>query len=530
MNISVISGLRKTLLISCLFSLIPGSFSQVDTLALVNQLCQQYLEEEKQVLADTLYLPDPEHEVFTAYMADFVRKRFLYYSLLSKPVEIKPERTATPLVTDSLKGCRLQDAGAPDVFLEVTVTEKGLRIAGTQGEIIGKTDIQYLDSLIAAARGIVVKRRSIYDATRNFIRAKNAFSLKGEIDSLALICAPAYLEILQIGHEADLLAGVPMRNWVISELYTDWMGSDTAVSQIDIANYGKAILYLKKVNGDWQVFGEKGVIGNAENVALTRQELDQIKAKAGLRNAIQEELNPALISFLQHGREDSLKERSTPDFFMLMEKVRWKFGAYKPEYLKVEGMMFPINMDTKVYIKGDSAAILCYEDTVYLLREKGQWLYAGFNQFWGKAPTDEFVETAFDRLLFDFQVSYDAFNGELAEVYLPEPGEQDTMLYHYMTELTGNAQFSASSETLWAYMQSHMRTKKRHFKKEVTFVYLSFIVEKDGSLSDLKVLESPGKRKARKAQKMVENMPPWVPAEQYEQAVKMYRVLIVPVY
>jgi hypothetical protein len=79
-------------------------------------------------------------------------------------------------------------------------------------------------------------------------------------------------------------------------------------------------------------------------------------------------------------------------------------------------------------------------------------------------------------------------------------------------------------------MESKMKSPKPQQNNSPQFVYLAFLVEPDGNLSDIQVLNSAKKRWTKKAKAMLAEMPAWSPAQVNDQNVKMYRVLAVPVY
>lgn len=133
---------RKYLLVgSCLLFVTP-IFAQVDTTEILARLCQGYLAEERQTIADTSYTPDAAGEIFSPLMAEYVRKRFLYQYVIGRSMIMHPDRKAIPFFEKKQMGCRLTFPGATDVFADIAPTERGLRVAGINGEIIGESQIR----------------------------------------------------------------------------------------------------------------------------------------------------------------------------------------------------------------------------------------------------------------------------------------------------------------------------------------------------------------------------------------------------
>lgn len=52
-------------------------------------------------------------------------------------------------------------------------------------------------------------------------------------------------------------------------------------------------------------------------------------------------------------------------------------------------------------------------------------------------------------------------------------------------------------------------------------VTLEFIIDKDGSLTDVKVVKDPGGGLGKEAARVVKSMPKWKPGKQNESAVKV---------
>lgn len=383
------------------------------------------------------------------------------------------------------------------------------------------------DSLTTLPEEVAVEREVIYQLVRTFNEGRNAFITQGDLAVLPGTTTPAYLEILKIGKEANQIEDIAPRPFVMEAVFSNWVAGDTASCWMRVKNYPSVGLRLAKLNGTWKVCGEKAFYASPEMVKAKREELDILKEKVALKEALQTELSQAVIQFLGADQPDKLQAHSTPAFFQFMEKFKLKFGTYDPTYLQVDGPLIPINLKTKVRIKGDSAVVRNLEESVYFLRENGTWKLAGFNEKFGKDLTDAFLEVQFFNLQDEFRVSYSAFNGDPAQVNLPEPGAEDNTLYHYMTDLLNRAVYPDGPERLAKDIQSHLKTQKSHSPQKSTPVYVACIIEKDGSLSEVKVLESPSWCKGRKVKKALEGISKWEPASQYDELVRMYQVLIV---
>jgi len=471
---------KFSVLVFLFFSLHP-SFSQtethqVDYLEDFGQVCEKYLLEEQKLLADSSYIPDHKGEIFTPWMAQYVQKQFLYYSILELPVQVTASRRSILEISEAGPQCRLSDQDAEDVFLSLSKTAIGWRIAGFNGEDIQAAQLQETDSLITVARDVVKKRKGIYACAKGFFEAKERFTQGEKVDSLQTYCTPSYLTLLRLGREADSLAQVYPRELTVRKLYTDWMRGDTAVVQLDVINYGLVILYAAKTERAWKIFGEKGLIGNAENITWQRQELDRIREKASVRDAILNELNPALIAYFQRGNEDTLQAITSQYFFKFMEKMKRKLGTIEPSFLSTKGMSFPVDLERKVQIDGNQARVIRFEDTLHFSRTNDTWRMEGFNQFVGKAIPESYIESHYNQLTFFWEIGYSQFNDKSKEAYLPAPEEADTMTYHYLTNFMVNPAEPELPGGLWKYMEDQMKANVKKVKK-TTFAYIAFHIE-----------------------------------------------------
>lgn len=60
-------------------------------------------------------------------------------------------------------------------------------------------------------------------------------------------------------------------------------------------------------------------------------------------------------------------------------------------------------------------------------------------------------------------------------------------------------------------------------------IYVTFIIEKDGSLSDIKVLRDLGHETGREAIRVLKNTPKWIPGKQNNKLVRVLYSLPIPI-
>lgn len=84
-----------------------------------------------------------------------------------------------------------------------------------------------------------------------------------------------------------------------------------------------------------------------------------------------------------------------------------------------------------------------------------------------------------------------------------------------------NAQFPGGDEAAMLWLRDHIRyPKKCHEKGIQGRVLISWVVERDGSLVDIKVVRSPDEALSKEALRVVQEMPKWIPAMQNGKPVR----------
>jgi protein TonB len=83
------------------------------------------------------------------------------------------------------------------------------------------------------------------------------------------------------------------------------------------------------------------------------------------------------------------------------------------------------------------------------------------------------------------------------------------------------AEFPGGAKALITYLKENMKYSDEARKKHIKgYVYLGFIVEKDGTLSNIKILRSPDESLNEEAIRLIKASPKWVPAKQNGEVVR----------
>lgn len=101
--------------------------------------------------------------------------------------------------------------------------------------------------------------------------------------------------------------------------------------------------------------------------------------------------------------------------------------------------------------------------------------------------------------------------------------EEDNTIYLVTTE---EAQFPGGADSLAAFIKRNLQYPIQAKENNISGkAYVSFVVEKDGSLTDVKVAAEIGGGCGNEAVRIVKLMPKWIPAKQYGANVRCQMVI-----
>ncbi|MBO7069151.1 MAG: energy transducer TonB [Bacteroidaceae bacterium] len=84
-----------------------------------------------------------------------------------------------------------------------------------------------------------------------------------------------------------------------------------------------------------------------------------------------------------------------------------------------------------------------------------------------------------------------------------------------------NAQFPGGDEALYKWLGDHINYPSICREQDIQGrVYVAFVVNRDGSIVDVKILKSPDSNLSKEAERVVKMMPKWKPAKQGNKTVR----------
>ena len=109
--------------------------------------------------------------------------------------------------------------------------------------------------------------------------------------------------------------------------------------------------------------------------------------------------------------------------------------------------------------------------------------------------------------------------------YIPiEPEDEETIDIHITVE--EQPSFPGGTAKFYQYVASHLKYPKQAIRNQVEGkVYIKFVIDRDGSISDAEVYKGIGEACDEEALRVIKNSPKWNPGKQRGQAVRVQMIL-----
>jgi periplasmic protein TonB len=118
----------------------------------------------------------------------------------------------------------------------------------------------------------------------------------------------------------------------------------------------------------------------------------------------------------------------------------------------------------------------------------------------------------------DFMISAEIDPMDTVPVYIPAPGvkdEENLEEEDIFTVVESMPIFPGGDAAVYAYLEKNMKYPKQALEVGISgMVYVAFVVEKDGSITDVRLLRGIGGGCDEEAIRVVKNMPKWTPGKQ----------------
>lgn len=125
-----------------------------------------------------------------------------------------------------------------------------------------------------------------------------------------------------------------------------------------------------------------------------------------------------------------------------------------------------------------------------------------------------------NELVVNAEVTDDTKNIEITPVVIEE--EEDETETQIFTVVENDPEFPGGMEALYKYLAQNIKYPQLARDNGITGkVYVTFVVEKDGSIANPKVLRDIGGGCGQEAIRVVKSMPKWTPGKQRGKAVRV---------
>lgn len=119
-----------------------------------------------------------------------------------------------------------------------------------------------------------------------------------------------------------------------------------------------------------------------------------------------------------------------------------------------------------------------------------------------------------------FQRQEEATNIEITPVKVEEEEEEDEQVIFQVVE--NDPEFPGGVESLYKYLAQNIKYPQLARENNITGrVYVTFVVEKDGSVTGVRVVRDIGGGCGAEAVRVVKSMPKWTPGKQRGKAVRV---------
>lgn len=149
-----------------------------------------------------------------------------------------------------------------------------------------------------------------------------------------------------------------------------------------------------------------------------------------------------------------------------------------------------------------------------------------------KAPQPQIVEVEEEEIKeeikidFDVEVTENTVVEEIEIAPIEEPKEDVNQIFQIVEE---PADFKGGMNAFYKFVQSNLKYPSQARRMNVQGrVYVQFVIERDGTLTDIQVMKGIGAGCDEEAIRVVKMSPPWNPGKQRGKAVRERRVL--PIY
>ena len=516
-------------------------------------ICGKYLDESSIFISDLSLPADPLKAVATDSVV-------MYYSLYRDYLHVKYPLLGYPKNnfeywiehTKNTAVCRFRLEGNDTTTSVLHFSKEGQawKVSNLNGEHSLTHYYQNLQKAYAEALEVQKERGSIEQVIRQFWEGMNQLYLNGDTTLLYTTATADAYERLRISYKMQVMSTETLGNrHRYDSLIMDQfdVSADSARVHVRVGHLsadnrlqhsGSTTMNLLKQNGAWRVAGE----GNAwnddpERIVERRFEFDQFKRMYDALQAYNQ-LRLALNDVFIKKDMTALGKIATPSMIHLIGKFMLKVPAdYNTAWLVPTVMdkkvpLYSFTME-KFQLTGDTVSYGDGKDLIQFVKFDSVFKLAGFAGVYSGPFTDAFVADHFNHFMSLRGFYYDPYHGSQIEVQSSlDNGDvpEEKQYAHTCFELKWQPQFPGGGDSLYAFIGEHMRYPEYAKKNKLDgAVYVNFIVEKNGTLSNITVTASPHESLSNEAIRLIKLMPAWNPgvSDYTDHPVRAWHTMVV---
>jgi len=311
--------------------------------------------------------------------------------------------------------------------------------------------------------------------------------------------------------------------------------------------YSSSKLYFNKINGQWKFSGEN-VIPTTKSIELKKEKINQLKKVNYYSELLNKSFRPIIETFFRKENDDLLKQTTSEDVFNLLIVLREKFGDYNTSFIHIEEFKQEQSLffNNRYYIDKDSS--FHFSRLVFDIKPDSSISLTGFYGKESMISNEVFIADNYNSILKQLQLDYRDIEIEVyeaveeyvtvkeyetAEEYetvgeyyeIIQSIKDDINIYNITDIWVHPPEFNGKGESLYNFIETHKKIKSKRNK----YIFVEFVIEKDGSINSIKVLNKINKKLTQDALNIIKQMPNWTPAKNPNHDLPLSYKYVLPI-
>lgn len=420
------------------------------------------------------------------------------------------------------------------------------QVYGVKDEPFTGQDVQRMYAIRDSLMLLDQEKEEVFKVTEAFFSALDDLRTSGNLENLkAYATEENYWYNIYKFRLDSMKYGLSFNRMLYSEIERDYVQFDSdsvAECRIVAKKWGGSRVFLEKEKGGWKVAGENGDRVEWHHAEERKQRIEEIYNKCDLRKLVMYFKNGIAV-VLKTDNLNSIKEITTPEFAQFFHLIKLKAGNYNREFIRLRNEdQIDFCKSSNLYgyyVNGDTGKYVGYAGTFYFIKDKesNKWVISGLNGYFGSELDLILAEESYLRFLRSGNFIYSEYEIEVFEGIeeidfsldfgYPESVEKvDTTIYDWYDGIDRTSEFNGGTEKLYEYIRANRKIPPSN--RDTTYILVEFLVEVDGSLSEVNVLNSTNPSYIEEVHRLISKMPKWTPATKNEKVIRSRHRIIIP--